>query len=163
MIEMRISNQSISLAAAGLVFGVVAARPVRAQSHDEHLVRGVIEAIATFSQAKNVAGLDTLYAPDAWVRIIEGSGANNGWTDYRDRHLAPELAEMQNFRYRYYDIEPQVRGNVAWAAFRYELIADTPQGHVELDGRGTAILEKRGARWLVVQTHTSGRRRTQRP
>ena len=125
-------------------------------------MRGVIEALAAHSQAKNVAALDTLYAPDAWVRIIEGAGVNNGWVDYRDHHLGPELSEMQNFRYRYYDIEPQVRGDVAWAAFRYELIADTPQGHVEVDGRGTAILEQRGGRWLVVQTHTSGRRRPAR-
>ena len=138
------------------------AAPAAAQTHDEHLVAGVIEALAAFSQAKNLAGLDTLYAPDAWVRIVEGAGVNRGWVDYRDHHLAPELAEFQNFRYRYYEIEPQVRGTVAWASFRYELIADTPQGHVEAEGRGTAILEKRAGRWLVVHTHTSGRRRQPR-
>ena len=38
----------------------------------------------------------------------------------------------------------------------------TPQGHVEVEGRGTAILEKRGGRWLVAHTHTSGRRRPAR-
>jgi ketosteroid isomerase-like protein len=138
------------------------ATPGLAQSHDEHQVRAVIEALAAHSQAKNVAGLDTLYAPDAWVRIVEGAGVNRGWADYRDNHLAPELREFQNFRYRYYDVEPQVRGTVAWAAFRYELIADTPTGHVEVDGRGTAVLEKRNGRWLVVHTHTSGRRRPAR-
>ena len=136
--------------------------PAAAQTHDEHLVTGVIEALAAFSQAKNVAGLDTLYAPDAWVRIVEGAGVNRGWIDYRDNHLGPELREFQNFRYRYYEIEPQVRGTVAWASFRYELIADTPQGHVEVEGRGTAVLEQRGGRWLVVHTHTSGRRRPAR-
>ncbi len=159
---MRMPTQCLGRAMTWLVIGVSVAGPAHAQGHDEHLVRGVIEALASFSQAKNVAGLDTLYAPDAWVRIVEGAGVNRGWTDYRDHHLAPELAEFQNFRYRYYDIEPQVRGSVAWAAFRYELVADTPQVHVEVDGRGTAILEKRGGRWLVVQTHTSGRRRQAR-
>ncbi|OGT95042.1 MAG: hypothetical protein A2083_00625 [Gemmatimonadetes bacterium GWC2_71_9] len=150
------------MALAGAAVGASMARPARAQNHDEHLVRGVIEALAAFSQAKNVAGLDTLYAPDAWVRIVEGAGVNRGWVDYRDHHLAPELAEFQNFTYRYFEIEPQVRGNVAWASFRYELIADTPQGHVEVEGRGTAILEKRDGRWLIVHTHTSGRRRQAR-
>lgn len=150
-------------AVAVLVAGALGASAASAQSHDEHLVTGVVQALASFSQAKNVAGLDTLYAPDAWVRIIEGAGVNRGWVDYRDHHLAPELAEFRNFTYRYYEIEPQVRSNVAWASFRYELIADTPQGHVEIEGRGTAILEKRDGRWLVVQTHTSGRRRTPRP
>jgi ketosteroid isomerase-like protein len=149
-------------AAMVLVATGLGAPTAAGQSHDEQTVTSIVEALAMFSQTKNVAGLDTLYAPDAWVRIIEGAGVNLGWTDYRDHHLAPELAEFQNFRYRYYEIEPQVRGNVAWASFRYELIADTPQGHVEAEGRGTAILERRGERWLVVHTHTSGRRRQPR-
>lgn len=144
---------------AGLIAASLASAAAKAQSHDEHMVVSVVEALAAFSQAKNVAGLDTLYAPDAWVRIVEGSGVNRGWVDYRDHHLVPELAEFRNFRYRYYEIEAQVRGNVAWASFRYELIADTPQGHVEVEGRGTAVLERRVGRWLVVHTHTSGRRR----
>ncbi len=143
---------------------VVLAAPVlasvaSAQTGDTAAVRRAVEAVALHSQAKDLAGLDTLYAPDPWVRIIEGAGVNNGWTDYRDHHLKPELAEFENFRYRYFDIEPQVRGMVAWAAFRYELAVDSPRGHVEVEGRGTAILEKRGGRWLIAHLHTSGRRK----
>jgi len=142
----------------------ILALPLRAgtasgQTDDAAAVRAVITAVAALSEAKDLAGLDTLYAPDPWVRIIEGAGVNNGWTDYRDHHLKPELAEFENFRYRYFDIEPQVRGMVAWAAFRYELAVDSPRGHVEVEGRGTAILEKRGGRWLIAHLHTSGRRK----
>jgi ketosteroid isomerase-like protein len=140
--------------------GHLCVRSARAQTADEAAVRRVIEAIAAFSEAKDMAGLDTLYAGDAWVQIIEGSGVNRGWVDYRDHHLQPELAEFRNFRYRCFEIEPQVRGAVAWAPFRYELAVDTQDGHVEVEGRGTAILERRGGRWLVVHLHTSGRRRT---
>ena len=141
----------------------VFARIVAGQTDDAAAVRAVVEAVATHSQAKDLAGLDSLYAPDLWVRIVEGAGMNNGWVDYRDHHLKPGLAEFENFRYRYFDIEPQLRGNVAWAAFRYELAVDTPQGHVEVDGRGTAVLEKRGDRWVIVHLHTSGRRRAGSP
>ena len=163
-----------ALVSLGLATALAAAAPLSAQQHDmramgaptpasdTQAVRRVVEALAAYSQDKNLAALDTLYAPDAYVRVIEGSGVNNGWLDYRDHHLGPELREFTNFRYRYYDIEPQVRGDVAWAAFRYELIADTPQGHAESDGRGTVILERRGGRWLVAQIHTSGRRRAAR-
>lgn len=63
------------VAAASLALTV----PAAAQGHDEHLVTGVIEALAAHSQARNIAGLDTLYAPDAWVGIIEGAGVNRGW------------------------------------------------------------------------------------
>lgn len=110
-------------------------------------------------EAGDIPALDTLFAPDPWVEIIEGSGVNHGWPDYRDNHLKPELAEMKSLRYRFFEISPQVRGSVAWAPFRYELGTDTPTGHVEVEGRGTVILEQRQGRWLVVQLHTSGRRK----
>jgi len=134
---------------------------LRAQAGEETAVRRVVEAVASLQEANDIAGLDTLFAPNPWVEIIEGSGVNHGWTDYRNNHLKPELAEMQHLRFRFFDITPQVRGNVAWAPFRYELAADTPSGHVDVEGRGTAILERHGRRWLVVHLHTSGRRKTQ--
>ncbi|MEO8451608.1 MAG: nuclear transport factor 2 family protein [Gemmatimonadota bacterium] len=132
--------------------------PAAAQTDGER-VQKVVEALASFSEAKNLAGLDTLYAPEAWVHIIEGSGVNHGWADYRDHHLGPELREFKNFKYRYFAIEPQIRGTVAWTPFHYELSADMPNGHVDAEGRGTAVLERRDGRWLVVHLHTSGGRK----
>lgn len=148
----------LTLAGLGFTAGTVT-RPVAAQTSEEDAVRRVVESVAAFSQAKNIVGLDSLYAHDRWVHIIEGAGVNHGWEDYRDHHLKPELAEFENFKYRYYAIEPQVRGGVAWTPFRYELAVDTPRGHVEVEGRGTAVLEKRNGRWLIVHLHTSGRRK----
>lgn len=155
---MTTVRAAATVAVAALAFGGLPLG-ASAQSADDQQVVRVVEALASLSQAKDLAGLDTLYAPDAWVRVIEGAGVNRGWLDYRDHHLGPELKEMPNFRYRYYEVEPQVRGSVAWASFRYDLAADTPRGHVESEGRGTAVLEKRAGRWLVVHLHTSGRRR----
>ena len=154
----------ISLAPAVLVLATnVCVRSAHAQTTDEAAVRRVVAAVAAFSETNDIAGLDTLFAPDSWVQIIEGSGVNLGWADYRDHHLKPELVEMRNLRYRFLDIAPQVRGNVAWAPFRYELAADVTSGHVEVEGRGTIILERRSQRWLVVQLHTSGRRKEPGP
>jgi len=134
--------------------------PAAAQSTDEREVIRVVESIAALSQAKNLTALDSVFAHDAWVRVIEGAGVNRGWLDYRDHHLRPELEESQEFKYRYFEIEPQIRGTVAWASFRYDVAAATPRGRAEAEGRGTAILEKRNGRWLVVHVHTSGRRKT---
>lgn len=144
------------LLSAALMVGMT--NPARAQD-DETAVRGVIESFARFSQEKNLAAIDSLWALDEWVHIIEGSGVNHGWIDYRDNHLAPELEEFENFVYRYFAIEPQVRGNVAWSPFRYELAFDGENGTVEIEGRGTAVLEKRDGSWLIVHLHTSGRRK----
>ena len=149
------------IARIALIVGASTAgwQSVAAQT-DAERVQKVVEALASLSEAKDLGGLDTLYAPDGWVHVIEGAGVNHGWVDYRDNHLGPELRDFSNFKYRYFAIEPQVRGTVAWTPFRYELSADTPHGHVEAEGRGTAVLEKRGNRWLVVQLHTSGRRKS---
>jgi len=146
-------------AVAVMLLSSVGGTPAAAQIGSADTVAGVLTVFAALTQDKDVAGMDTLVAHDAWVRIIEGAGVNQGWADYRDHHLVPELAEFENFRYRYFAIEPQVRGAVAWAPFQYDLAADTPRGHVEVEGRGTAVLERRGGRWVIVHLHTSGRRK----
>jgi len=66
---------------------------------------------------------------------------------------------MGTFTYRFVAVEPHVRGDMAWAAFRYELTMDATEGRTEIEGRGTAVLERRANRWQVVQLHTSGRRK----
>lgn len=146
-------------AGAMALLSLIGAPAAAAQTAAADSVTGVLTAFASLTQDKNVAGLDTLVAPDSWVQIIEGAGMDRGWADYRDHHLVPELAEFTNFRYRYFTVAPQIRGAVAWASFQYELAADTPRGHVEIEGRGTAVLERRGGRWMIVHLHTSGRRK----
>ena len=47
----------------------------------------------------------------------------------------------------------------AAALDRYELAFDRENGRIEIEGRGTAVLEKRDGSWLIVHLHTSGRRK----
>jgi ketosteroid isomerase-like protein len=141
------------------LLGGVAVSKVKAQTSDRDAVIAVVEAVASFSQAKNLEAIDTLFAPEEGVHIIEGAGVNHGWADYRDNHLGPELESFENFEYRFYAVEPTVRGTVAWASLRYDLAVDTERGHIDREGRGTAVLEKREGRWLMVHLHTSGRAR----
>ena len=151
---MRLATLGVALCA-----GWVGPSLLMAQSADEDAVRALVESMAEYAQAGDLDALGELYAPGEGVHIVEGSGVNHGWADYRDHHLEPELEEFENFTMRYYNVEPQVRGDVAWASFQYELAAGTPNGDVEVAGRGTTILERRDGRWLVVHIHTSGRRR----
>lgn len=121
-------------------------------------VRSVIEAVNRGMEAGDWASLDTLFSPGRGLHIIEGAGVNHGWEDYRDNHLAPELESFERFSYRWFAIEPVVDGDASWAAFRYELSADTSSGAVSTEGRGTIVLQRREGRWHVVHLHTSGRR-----
>jgi len=146
-------------AATALIIAVVAAPTLNAQVDERAKVQRVIEAVAANIQARNLSAVDTLFAPGRGVHILEGAGANHGWAEYRDSHLAPELAGFQSLTYRFYSVEAQVRGMIAWAAFRYELAAETAGGPVATEGRGSAVLEQREGRWVIVQYHTSGRRK----
>jgi ketosteroid isomerase-like protein len=117
-----------------------------------------IQSLFAAAERGDLAALDSIYAGDSLL-VIEGSGINRGWTDYRDNHLAPELKEFRNFRYRPFEIEARVSGTLAWATFRYALTADLPDRKADVVGRGTAILQRHGERWIVRLTHTASRAR----
>jgi ketosteroid isomerase-like protein len=127
-------------------------------SPDSAAAAAVVAALFTAAERGDIAALDTLYAGDS-LTVIEGTGINRTWADYRDHHLGAELIEMKNLRYRPSEIEVTVRGSLAWAIFRYTLRADVEGRAADVVGRGTAILEKRGNRWVARHTHTSGRAR----
>jgi ketosteroid isomerase-like protein len=129
-----------------------------AQTADAARVSATIEALFRAAERGDLAALDTLYAGDS-LTVVEGAGINRGWADYRDHHLGPELKEMRNFQYRPVDIEAHVDGNTAWAIFRFTLIASMGERKIDNVGRGTAILERRGARWVVRHTQTTSRAR----
>ena len=119
-----------------------------------------VQALFAAAERKDLAALDTLYAGDSLL-VIEGAGINRGWADYRDNHLGPELKDFANFKYRPFELEARVHGDIAWIVFRYALQADVGERKVDVVGRGTAILERRGAKWVVRLTNTSSR--TRRP
>lgn len=121
-------------------------------------VAAAVRALFAAAERNDLRALDTLYAGDS-LTVVEGAGINRGWADYRDHHLAPEMKEMKNFRYRPFEVEARVSGTMAWAMFRYALQADVDGKPVDVVGRGTAILERRGGRWIVRHTQTSSRAR----
>ena len=117
-----------------------------------------LQALFAAAERNDLRALDSLYAGDS-LTVVEGAGINRGWADYRDNHLGPELKEMKNFRYRPFEIVARVSGDLAWAMFRYALAAEMEGRSIDMVGRGTAILERRGTRWVVRHTQTASRAR----
>lgn len=154
---MREMDQNAVLLVVLLVASALAS-PVTAQdaSGPEAEVRTVLESYAALAQAGDLDGMGELFSQRRGVHIIEGAGVNHGWADYRENHLAPELEAFSDFRYRYFAVEPVVRGDLAYAAFRYELQAQSGERDLDIEGRGTAVLERLGGRWQIVHLHTSG-------
>ncbi len=153
--------RSLTIQATALWLGCapLAAQPSRSSQHaDVARVSATLTAVFAAAGRQDMAALDSLYAGDS-LTIFEGTGVNRGWTDYRDHHLAPELREMKNLQYHPSDLEVRVDGGTAWVLFRYTLRAEMNGRHVDSIGLGTAILERRGARWVVRHVQTAGRAR----
>jgi uncharacterized protein YcnI len=110
--------------------------------------------------AKDLDKLATFYHAD--VTIYEGGGINNGWIDYRDRHLGPELKSFQNLQFGHSNTKVTVLpgGRSAYATSEYSIKAK--MGDRELDSRGleTLVLIKgEDGAWKIRHTHTSSRPR----
>jgi ketosteroid isomerase-like protein len=108
--------------------------------------------------AKNLDTLATFYHPE--VTIYEGGGINNGWIDYRDKHLGPELKAFENLQFGHSNTKVTVfpGGQSAYATSEYSIKAK--MGEREIDSRGleTLVLVK-GAdgAWKIRHSHTSSR------
>lgn len=140
-------------------------QPTHRVLHADTVLRGdavrvaaAVRAMFAAAERRDLAALDTLYAGDS-LTVVEGAGINRGWADYRDQHLGPELKEMTDFRYRPFEIEARTAGNLGWATFRYALTAKMGERVIDAVGRGTAIAERRGGRWVIRHTQTSSRPR----
>lgn len=127
-------------------------------SPDAERAAATLRALFAAAERNDLVALDTLYAGDS-LTVVEGAGINRGWADYRDHHLAPELKEMKNFRYRPNEVVARTSGDVAWVLYSYSLRAEMGTRALDHFGRGTAILERRGAKWVVRHTQTSSRAR----
>jgi uncharacterized protein YcnI len=123
----------------------------------------VTQWLGTYEAAFNAKDLEKLaafYHPD--VTIYEGAGINNGWADYRDRHLGPELKAFQNLQFAHSDIKVTIHpgGQSAYVTSRYTLKAKMGERDIDSEGLATYVLI-RGAdgSWQIRHSHTSSRAR----
>jgi ketosteroid isomerase-like protein len=110
--------------------------------------------------AKDLDRLARFYHPD--VTVYEGGGINEGWADYRDRHLGPELKQFQNLQFAHADVKVTllVDGAAAYATATYSLKAQMGERAIDSGGLATYVLIKdsTGA-WQIRHSHTSSRPR----
>jgi uncharacterized protein YcnI len=108
--------------------------------------------------AKDLDRLDTFYHPD--VTIYEGGGINNGWIDYRDRHLGPELKSFENLQFGHSNTRVSILpgGQSAYATSEYFIKAKMGERQLDSTGLETLVLIK-GADggWKIRHSHTSSR------
>ena len=131
---------------------------LRAQSAGE---AGTIETwLKGYDAAFNAKDLERLagfYHPD--VTIYEGGGVNNGWADYRDHHLGPELKAFENLQFGHSNTKVTLLpgGQSAYVTSEYAIKAK--MGERDLDSRGleTLVLIRTSEGWKIRHSHTSSR------
>ena len=108
--------------------------------------------------AKDLDKLASFYHPD--VTIYEGGGINNGWADYRDRHLGPELKAFENLQFGHSNTKVTVLpgGQSAYATSEYFIKAKIGERLIDSTGLETLVLLKGSDdSWKIRHSHTSSR------
>lgn len=133
-----------------------------AQSNDAAAVEAWLKSYDAAFTAKDLDKLSTFYHPD--VTIYEGGGINNGWIDYRDRHLGPELKSFENLQFGHSNTKVTVLpgGQSAYATSEYSIKAKMGDRELDSGGLETLVLVKSAdGTWKILHSHTSSRARPQ--
>jgi ketosteroid isomerase-like protein len=131
-----------------------------AQPNDAATVEAWLKTYDAAFNAKDLDKLATFYHPD--VTIYEGGGINNGWIDYRDRHLGPELKSFEDLQFGHSNTKVLVLpgGQSAYATSEYAIKAKMGDRQLDSGGLETLVLVKNAdGMWKIRHSHTSSRAR----
>ena len=80
------------------------------------------------------------------MTIFEGGGINNGWIDYRDRHLGPELKSFEDLQFGHSNARVTVLpgGQSAYATSECSIKAKMGERVLDSGGLETLVLVKAG-------------------
>jgi ketosteroid isomerase-like protein len=149
---------AILLAAALLTLGSRAGLLAQTGGTDAAAIEAWLKGYDAAFNAKDLDRLATFYHPD--VTIYEGGGINNGWIDYRDRHLGPELKAFENLQFGHSNTRVSVLpgGQSAYATSDYFIKAKMGERILDARGLETLVLIKDAdGNWKIRHSHTSSR------
>lgn len=86
---------------------------------------------------------------------------NNGWIDYSDRHLGPELKSFENLQFGHSNVKVTMLpgGQSAYATSEYAIKAKMGERVLDSTGLETLVLVKAGDGTWIRHSHTSSRPR----
>lgn len=108
---------------------------------------------------KDLVRLGTFYHPE--VTVYEGGGVNNGWADYRDHHLGPELKELQNLQLSHSNRRVHLLngGRAAYVTSSYTIKGRVGDREIDSGGLETLVVVDEGGVWKIRHSHTSSKPR----
>jgi hypothetical protein len=149
---MNMTQRAGSITALLLVAGTSSLHAQRGPPDPERAAaRQVLLELASNIQDGKWAQADSAFATRG-LHVLADTMAFHSWADYREKSLKPDLAKFSGLKVVHTGVEAQVRGNVAWVAFKQEIGGSSGTPRI---GRGSAVLEKLDGRWTIVHYHIS--------
>lgn len=147
-----------SLAPILLIAVAFSAAPLAAQGHEEpdperEAVEELVRQMGRDLAAGNLDAVERLFP--SMRHILTDTLTLHSWEEYKRGPLEDELDSYRRFGLEHTNVEADVRGDVAWVAFRQVIGADPRSGRDRIFGRATAVLERRDGRWGIVHLHLS--------
>lgn len=135
----------------------VAAAAALAAPSDEGAIRKVLADYRSAMESRSVEKLAAVVSDE--LLVLEGTHKNDGWADYRDHHIGPEMAEWKEFRVADPELSRlEVGGAMAYAVQEATYTIVSAEGTVVLRGAETFVLGKRPEGWRIAHIHLSGKR-----
>lgn len=128
----------------------------QANTRTEADVRKVVQQFESGVNARDLSKIEPLMAAD--LVALENGHRNDGWVDFRDHHLVPEMKEPAP-ESKTELMKIKVSKDMAWAYTKTEMKMIPKTGDpVNMLLWSTYILEKRGKEWKIVLLDWSLRR-----
>jgi ketosteroid isomerase-like protein len=120
----------------------------------EQEVVEVLEAYADAVLRRDRAATLAMFTDDA---VVIGTGVDEWYRGRADlvRGLDRDLEQATVLRLTYGTPEVGQQGDAAWVAFPTTVTAQVGNSEIAIVGRATAVLVRRGGRWLIAQNHLS--------
>ncbi len=129
---------------------------MKAAVQTQAAVMAVLNKISECYAKRDLEGLLALFAPDS-DNVMYGTGADEkriGLAEFKAQAERDwSQAESASIAYGWTSVSAS--GNVAWAAADAAFNLKAGGQEMSLPARLTAVLEKRGDKWLIVQSHFS--------
>ena len=136
------------LSLALVIFGGGGTIAEDAKNKDENQVKKVIHEFEDGLNKKELSRIEAVV--DADIVVFENGHRNNGWIDFRDNHLVPEMKES-GLEVKSGLVKLTVSKDIAWAYTSAHFILSGAQGATrQAELWSVYVLEKRKGQWKIV-------------
>ncbi len=129
----------------------------RALTADEATIQAVLDTYGRAMELRSIETMEQAVIPGDFS-TIESGYPNWTWEDFRDNHLAVEMAQFTDVDYDMGLILGEFQGELGFAIFKYTASGKAGGNPVSISGLGTAILELDNGQWRMHHLHTSAPR-----